>query len=172
MPEPKADMMVGQQYRDASFVRESVNVDERTVELSFSSEEPCQRWWGNEILDHGLTSVRLQRLNTGGPLLVSHSSGDQVGVIVKASIGSDRKGRASVRFGKSARASEIFQDVQDGIRQNVSVGYRIHSMVLESEKDFCERVMQRERQKCIDEGRSSVVLVGDRKVVPFERGLH
>jgi HK97 family phage major capsid protein len=36
-----------------------------------------------------------------------------------------------VRFGKSARAEEIFQDVKDGIRSNVSVGYMINKAILE-----------------------------------------
>ena len=30
----------------------AVEGQERTVELSFSSEEPYSRWWGVEILDH------------------------------------------------------------------------------------------------------------------------
>jgi HK97 family phage major capsid protein len=36
--------------------------------------------------------------------------------------------RAKVRFGRSALAQEVFQDVVDGIRSNVSVGYRVNKM--------------------------------------------
>jgi HK97 family phage major capsid protein len=122
--------------RDAAFTREAINVEARTVELAFSSEEPYDRWWGREILSHDRGAVRLQRLEGGRhPLLVDHNTRDQVGVVERAWIGDDRRARAVVRFGRSARASEIFQDVQDGIRSLVSVGYRIHDMVLAKSGD-------------------------------------
>jgi HK97 family phage major capsid protein len=40
-----------------------------------------------------------------------------------------------VRFGKSARAEEVFQDVQDGILCNASVAYVIHNAVEEKTND-------------------------------------
>ena len=117
--------------RDMQFTVRAEAFDEeaRTVELSFSSEEPYERWWGTEILDHAESAVRLGRLNNGGALLMDHNGRDQVGVVERAWI-SGRKGRAVVRFGRSARAQEVFQDVIDGIRKLVSVGYRIVEMVL------------------------------------------
>jgi HK97 family phage major capsid protein len=45
-----------------------------------------------------------------------------------------RRLRATVRFGKGQLASEVFTDVADGIRQNVSVGYRIDGRI-EEEND-------------------------------------
>lgn len=102
----------------------------RTVDLAFSSEAEVERWFGVEILDHDPGSIRLGRLQGGAPLLVNHDWDDQVGVIESVSIGTDRKGRAVVRFGRSARASEIFQDVVDGIRRLVSVGYMVHGTQL------------------------------------------
>lgn len=112
-------------------------VDEaaRTVTLAFASETPVPRYWGNEILDVQARSIRMDRLNAGGPLLMDHNTSDQVGVIESVQIGADRVARAVVRFGKSARADEVFQDVVDGIRQNVSVGYLIHDAMLESESE-------------------------------------
>ncbi|CAD7335377.1 phage major capsid protein [Sphingobium sp. S8] len=117
--------------RDMQFTvrAEAFDEEQRTVELSFSSEEPYERWWGTEILDHAESAVRLGRLNNGGALLMDHNGRDQVGVVERAWI-SGRKGRAVVRFGRSARAQEVFQDVIDGIRKLVSVGYRIVEMVL------------------------------------------
>ena len=53
----------------------------------------------------------------------------------KAKIDRDKIGRAVVRFSKSARAEEIFQDVLDGIRTKISVGYMVHDVVLESRSD-------------------------------------
>lgn len=116
---------------------ESVNEDARTVELSFSSDTPYARWWGTEILDHASKSVRLGRLNGGGALLMDHNTRDQVGVVEKAWL-KGNKGYAIVRFGRSARAEEVFRDVIDGIRKLVSVGYRILELVLESRVDGVE----------------------------------
>lgn len=116
--------------RAATFDRAAVDDEARTVELAFSSEQPYERWWGVEILDHSPQSIRLGRLSSGGPLLMDHDARDHVGVIESVRIDADRVGRAVVRFGRSQRAEEIFQDVKDGIRRNVSVGYTIHRATL------------------------------------------
>ena len=112
-----------------------INEEERTVEVAFSSEEPVERWFGKEILDHSAAAVDLGRLRNGGAVLVDHDPTDHVGVVESVRLDSDRKGRATLRFGRSARANEVFQDVVDGIRSLVSVGYRIMSMRLEEESD-------------------------------------
>lgn len=116
------------QYRALDVTRDSINSDARTVDLAFSSEAPVNRSFGTEILDHSPTSVRTARLENGGPVLVDHNPTDQVGVVESVSIDGDRRGRVRVRFGRGQRASEIFNDVVDGIRRSVSVGYRIHEM--------------------------------------------
>lgn len=111
------------------------DVEKRTVELAFSSEIEAERWFGMEILDHSPESIRLGRLRDGGALLVDHDWTDQIGVVESVTIGSDRRGRAVVRFGRSARANEIFQDVVDGIRKHVSVGYRVLAAKLVETRD-------------------------------------
>lgn len=104
----------------------SHDVEKRTVELAFSSEfEGGNRWFGIEVLDHSPGAVQLDRLRDSGALLVHHNWDDQVGVVESVEIGADRVGRAVVRFGQSPRAQEIFQDIVDGIRKHVSVGYRV-----------------------------------------------
>lgn len=115
--------------------RAVVDTEARTATLAFASEEPYERGWGVEVLDLQAKSIRLGRLKSGGALLMDHDSRDLVGVIESVQIGADRVARAVVRFGRSARADEVFQDVVDGIRRNVSVGYLIHEAVLESERD-------------------------------------
>lgn len=121
------------EVRSFLFNREAINEESRTVELAFSSETPYERWWGIEILSHEEKSIRLDRLKDGGPFLMDHDSRDHIGVVESVQIGTDRVGRAVVRFGKSARAEEVFQDVKDGIRRSVSVGYMIHKAVLTEE---------------------------------------
>lgn len=116
-------------------LRGAIDQEKRTVELAFASETGVERYWGVEILDCSASSVRMDRLQSSGPLLMDHDTSDQVGVIESVQIGADRVIRAVVRFGRSARASEIFQDVVDGIRSNVSVGYLVHEARFESEKD-------------------------------------
>lgn len=127
-------MKLPTQYRSATIERDAIIDETRTVALSFSSDAPIDRWWGTEILDHSPGSVRLDRLLRGGALLVDHDTKDQIGVIQEAFVGQDRKGHATVRFGRSGRAEEIYRDVIDGIRSNVSVGYQIHAMKLEGKE--------------------------------------
>lgn len=113
--------------------REKIDEENRTVQLSFSSDMPVSRWFGMEVLDHSPESVNLERLNDGAPLLMDHNSSDQIGRVEQAVV-DGKRGNAIVRFSKSARGSEIFNDVIDGIRQNISVGYRIDEMELDSER--------------------------------------
>lgn len=125
-----AKLKTGKLTREFVFDRAAANQEARTVALAFSSETPVGRWFGEEILDHSPQSVRLTRLADGGPLLVDHDFRDHIGTIESVEIGTDRVGRAVVRFGKSVRAEEIFQDVLDGIRKHVSITYEIHHMVM------------------------------------------
>src|SRR3989338_3911567 len=121
------------QLRQLTLDRETVNQEDRTAEFSVSSEAPCESWFGYEILDHSASSIRMDRLNNGAAHRDTHS-GDQIGVIDKAWIDAkEKKLRVRVRYSKGARAQEIFQDVQDGIRKNVSIRYYIHALVLEKE---------------------------------------
>lgn len=111
--------------------------DDRRVELSFSSEEPVLRFFGYEILGHGEGEADLSRLASGrAALLTDHSQtiDAQVGVVERAWI-EDGKGRAVVRFGKSARASEILARVRDGEITGVSVGYALTRLVQVGEQD-------------------------------------
>jgi HK97 family phage major capsid protein/HK97 family phage prohead protease len=117
-----------------------INAEARTVDLAFSSEAPVARWFGNEILSHAPGSVRLDRLNNGGALLLDHDPTKQIGVVVSARIDADGKGRATVRFSKGPLAEEIFQDVKDGIRRLVSVGYQIHNQDAQGSKGGVESV--------------------------------
>ena len=115
-------------FRTFDLDRQSINEETRTITLAFSSEEPVQRNFGLEVLNHDSENVRLGRLNNRAPLLINHQQEPVIGVVERANIDSDKVGRAIVRFGKSATATEIFEDVKDGIRSQVSVGYRIHEM--------------------------------------------
>lgn len=111
------------------------SVDDRRVSMSISSEMPVGRSYGEEVLDHNPESIDLSFLNSGrAPLLMDHDPERQIGVIESVNLdGSARKLRATVRFGKSALASEVYGDVADLIRGNVSIGYSISKMVKEND---------------------------------------
>ena len=104
--------------------------DDRTIDLAISSEAPYERFFGIEILSHQPSAVDLSRLaDNAHPLLLNHCTEDQIGVLLDPVIGEDRVLRCKAKFSRSADAEEIFVDVQDGIRQLVSVGYFIDEIV-------------------------------------------
>lgn len=112
--------------RQASIDSDAVDEESRRVSLAFSSEEPVDRAFGTEILDHDAASVDLSRLNNSAPLLLNHDPDRQIGVVERAWIDDDdKRGRAVVRFSKSALGTEILNDVVDGVRELVSVSYSV-----------------------------------------------
>jgi hypothetical protein len=91
-------------------------------------------------------AIRLDRLNGGAPFLRNHDSRDDTMLIGKIVEGSSRvetldDGRsaliARVRFSRALddAGSRVVQDIQDGIRRNVSVGYRVHGETVTKAKD-------------------------------------
>lgn len=130
--------VLGSEKYYRTFDIENVDTENRTVELSFSSEEPYERWWGVEILSHEDGAIDFSRLKNSAPLLAEHDRNVQIGVVEDAWV-ENAKGRSKVRFSKnSEKGKEYFADVEDGIRKNVSVGYEIKEMVLTSEVDGIE----------------------------------
>lgn len=118
------------EVRAVTLDRAMINQESRIAELAFSSEIPVERWFGKEILSHEPGAIRMGRLASGScPLLMDHENSVecQIGVVESASIGTDRVGRASVRFGKGEDDEVIYQKVLDGIVSNVSVGYIVHA---------------------------------------------
>jgi HK97 family phage major capsid protein/HK97 family phage prohead protease len=115
-----------------------VDLEARTVELSFSSEtDTVERWFGIEILSHEPGAVDLSRLNNSAPSLWMHDWDDQRGVVEPGSvrIDGDRKGRAVVRFSRSPAGEQLLQDVADRIVTKVSVGYLVNGIEWTGERD-------------------------------------
>lgn len=102
-------------------------MDGGEISLAVSSEAPYERWWGVEILSHEPGAVDLTRLADGRhPLLLNHDTENQIGVITGAELDpAARMIRCRAKFSRSTLGQEILQDVQDGIRSLVSVGYMI-----------------------------------------------
>ena len=102
----------------------------RTFEFPFSSEYPVERYFGKEVLKHDDRSVDFSRLNSGAaPLLWNHDPDRHIGIVERAYIDKDSKrAYAKVRFSRSKFASEVLDDVKDGILRGISFGYQIKNM--------------------------------------------
>ncbi|MBK7082284.1 MAG: phage major capsid protein [Betaproteobacteria bacterium] len=120
------------------FLQSEIKVDaeSRTITFPFSSEAPVQRWYGSEILVHDETSMDASRLNNSAPLLYNHNLDDVIGVVERAwTNAQDRRGYATVRFAKTARADEVLGMVQDRILPNVSFMYQINDAIEDPKKN-------------------------------------
>jgi HK97 family phage major capsid protein len=117
-------------HRAMELEAKTIDEDSRRVRIAISSEEPVMRSFGMEVLEHSEEAIDLSFLASGrAPLLLDHDPEKQIGVIESVDLdGSARRLRATVRFGKGALAREAFDDVMDGIRANISVGYAINKM--------------------------------------------
>ena len=128
-------------------LREAEEGDGRVVELSFSSEEPCERWFGTEILSHDADAANLSRLLDIGTLLFNHDPDKPIGRILSAEIDeAGRRGVAKVRFDEDEASETIYQKVKGGSLKGVSVGYRIDTM--ESVKEGATSADGRFRGPC------------------------
>ncbi len=111
-------------YRDFELDRATLNKDERSVEVSFSSEQPVRRWFGAEILLHGPENVNLGRLRSMGSALLNHSPDQIIGKVAKPSI-MEKKGRATIVFDDDEEGNRAMRKVESGSLRGVSVGYAI-----------------------------------------------
>ena len=109
---------------------EATDEDDRRVRMSLSSEEPVERNFGMEVLEHTEEAIDMSRIASGNaPLLKDHDMTKQIGIVEEAYLDrADRKLRAVVRFGKNPLAREVYDDVKDGVVRNVSIGYVIKNM--------------------------------------------
>lgn len=120
--------------RDMEAQIEKVDEESRIVTLSFSSEYEVERWGWVETLGHEEGECDLARINNKGPFLSDHNWNDQRGVIQKAWIEKGR-GYAEIKMSRNPLGQQLLIDMQDEIRVNVSVGYRIHAAKLTREEN-------------------------------------
>lgn len=120
----QSNLQFSQRYSKINF--REIEEGSRQVELSFSSEEPYDRWFGPEVLSHQDGACDLSRLNEIGCLLFNHSRDKVIGRIDKAWI-EDNRGKALVTFDEDEESEKIYQKVKSGTLKGVSVGYRVDS---------------------------------------------
>lgn len=98
--------------------------NEKRYELSFSSEEPYNRWYGIEILDHTEGCMDLNRLQSLGVVLFNHKMDRVIGKIIKA-WNEDGRGKAIIEFDDDNESEIIRKKVASGTLKGVSVGYNV-----------------------------------------------
>lgn len=116
---------------------DSINIDERTIEVIWTTGARGKRWsWSigeyQEELEVTDSALRMERLNNGAPFLNTHGQwdlDDVIGVVERAWI-ENGQGHAIIRFSNREEVDPIFRDVRDGILRNISVGYIVHRYVL------------------------------------------
>ena len=140
MPIKKRSIKAPMLTRVAKIQPKTLDRENRTVEVVFTKGARVKRssfFDGPFFEELGLkkSEVRMKRLKSGtAPFLDSHGFGGQrgvkasLGVIVSAELIPEKEGRAIVKFSKRADVEEIFQDVEDGILRNVSVGYNTYKI--------------------------------------------
>lgn len=119
--------VAGKVLKRSFTITREVDEENRTVSLSFSSDEPYDRYFYSEILSHDKKAILLDRLNDGGALLSDHDWQRQIGVVVAGTAKTDgHVARCDVKFSTRQAAEDEYQDVIAGIRTKVSVGYTIN----------------------------------------------
>ena len=124
-------------YRVHKYDDSVVDEVNRVVQVGVSSEAPVKRQNGNEIIDHTRENMNLEFINSGrAPLLLDHDMEKMIGVVQSVELDETKKQlRAEVRFSKNQQADEVYRDLLDGIRQNISVGYRVDGRIETNEDD-------------------------------------
>lgn len=98
----------------------------KQVTLSFSSEEPVFRFFGNEILSHDRNAANISPLLQVGAVLRNHDPDQIVAKPVDAFIDPvAKKGRAVIQFVDTPASKQAWEEVQAGLLRGVSVGYSI-----------------------------------------------
>ena len=101
--------------------------DKRIVDLSLSSEEPCERWFGKEILIHNEDAIDLTRLQEMGVMLFNHDRDAVIGKILSVTLDeTEHKLRATVQFDEDEESDKVYQKVKNGTLKGVSVGYVVN----------------------------------------------
>ncbi|MDI3319984.1 hypothetical protein [Pinibacter soli] len=125
--------IIGKQYFRATFDKNSISKEDRTVDVVFVTERQVMMYnWDiglfYEVLPCNEINGDLGRLNNGAPLCDTHDTSsvrNGLGVVEKAWF-DNGIGRATVRFSKRADVDPVWQDVQDSIITGVSVGYIVY----------------------------------------------
>ncbi len=118
-------MKIGKLFREARVNDINVSEDGKTVSFSFSSEEPVERWFGEEVLSHEPGAMNLQRVQAGAaPYLWNHNPDEPIGMVKADASVAGKIGRGSATYFTTPFAQEKLQQWKEGLR-NTSFMYQI-----------------------------------------------
>ncbi|HDH09825.1 MAG TPA: peptidase [Chloroflexi bacterium] len=113
--------------RFSALEERAIDEERREIEVSFSSEQPVERWFGREILLHAPKAVDLGPIRKAGSVLRNHDPNQIIGRPVKVWLDEEgRRGKARIRFGSTPAAELAFKEVKEGLLRGVSFGYRVY----------------------------------------------
>lgn len=96
---------------------------DRTLTVSFASEEPYERWFGPEVLEVDEKALDLSRFDAGiGCVLYNHNRDAVIGKINRAWI-ENGKAYAEITFDDDEESEKVYAKVMSGTLKGVSVGY-------------------------------------------------
>jgi HK97 family phage prohead protease len=122
------DMRKARLERRAEIELNGLADQDRAVTASLSSEEPCERWFGREVLVHDKAALDLSRASNL-PLLFNHNSDSPIGVVRNVRI-EDKRLKADLVFhDKTETARSTWEMVREGWLRGVSIGYSIQKWV-------------------------------------------
>ena len=122
-------------HRAGDLLPATINEEDRSIEVVWSTGSRVRRQplFGepfDEELSMDPASVRLERLNAGGPVLKVHDTRSLDSVIGSVIPGSARvdngRGIARVRFSDREDVAPIWSDISGGHIRAVSIGYQVH----------------------------------------------
>jgi len=116
-----------------------IDVDKRLIRMSFSSSEPILRHVETKVyyerLSHDLEAIDTTRLsNRSVPFLDGHDWNKVGGKVVDYAVRSE-KGHATVKLSRNAIGTEMLNDIVDGVRTEISFGYKVLGMKKTGERD-------------------------------------
>lgn len=143
--EERASQSKGRNYRYFQVRSDDVNEKSGEVQIAFSSESPGVQVANKrlakmtglkrgeqfiEILSHSKEDADFSALNNSGPFLDEHTTTRHIGVIKRAALSKDKKGRAVVMLDQATDLSKArLAQMRSGSRKHVSVGYELTKLV-------------------------------------------
>lgn len=135
---------MAQSLRLASIQPSTWLENDRSFEVVWTTGAAVTRfdWWDNEYFDETLSvapgAVRLDRLQSGGPVLRDHiaSTDNLIGSVVPGSVRLEKgRGIARVRLADTPDVADVVGKIRDGHLRSVSVGYIVHQYTRIERKD-------------------------------------
>lgn len=126
----------GTKAEDVKEIRAEIDEDNRIVKnVSVSSDEPYDRYYGTEILSHEPGAINLDRVTSGAsPLLYNHDRDALIGKVSNPQL-RDGKLYVDLKFSQSEAGVQMLKDLLDGILTECSIGYDVDKFEVDEKEE-------------------------------------